>query len=156
MSGESVFALYAWDAKALHGALSEPIDAQRPSFDVVRQVDAFTPGVFSQVHLDLHLPATLFEQPRRRLEAYLGDAYVPYSLRRQEAQTTGASRYRFDVPAKGLKKRVILGGHFELDETGFSASLDVGPRFDLLAFLEQFGPSDLLRYAKFAISNICF
>jgi radical SAM superfamily enzyme YgiQ (UPF0313 family) len=153
MSGESVFALYAWDVKALHGILSEPIDTQSPLFDVVRRVNAFTPGVFSQIHLDLHLPATLFEQARRRLEAYLGDAYVPYSLRR-ESQTTGASRYRFDVPAKGLKKKVILGGHFEVDEAGFSASLDVGPRFDLLAFLERFGPSDLLRYAKFAISNI--
>jgi hypothetical protein len=156
MSGESVFALYAWDVEALHAVLCGPIDTQEPTFDVVRQVDAFTPGVFRQLHLGLHLPAPLFKHPRQRLEAYLGDAYVPYSLRREEAQNTGTRRYRFDVPAKGLKKKVILGGHFEVDEAGFSAGLDIGPRFDLLAFVERFGCPDLLRYAKLESSDICF
>jgi hypothetical protein len=154
MGGESVFALYAWDVKALQEVLCEPIDTRKPTFDVVKQIDAFTPGVFNQVHLDLHLPADLFEQPRRHLEEYLGEAYVPYSLRRQEAQSTDASRYCFNVPAKGRKKKVILGGHFEIDEAGFSASLDVGPRFDLLAFLEQFGRTSPSHYAKLKVSNI--
>jgi hypothetical protein len=156
MSGESVFALYAWDVDSLQSALSEPAFAgsERALCAVARQADAFTPGMFSQLCLDLHLPATIFDQPRRRLEQYLHDAYVPYSLRRVKAHTLGASRYHFDVPGKGLKKKVILGGHFEVGETGFDASLDVGPRFDLLAFLDQFGRTNLARYTKLRVSSI--
>jgi radical SAM superfamily enzyme YgiQ (UPF0313 family) len=149
MSGESVFAFYAWDVDALQRALSEPADVESARCAVARRADAFTPGVFSQLCLDLHLPAAIFDQPRRRLEQYLRDAYVPYSLRREEA-----SRYRFDVPRKGLKKKVVLGGHFEIGETGFDASLDVGPRFDLLAFLDQFERSNPVRYAELKVSDI--
>jgi radical SAM superfamily enzyme YgiQ (UPF0313 family) len=154
MSGESVFALYAWDTEALQRALSESPARSEPWFGVVRQARAFTPGVFVQLYLDIYLPGDVFDRPRRRLEAYLGDAYVPYSMRREQAGAPDAVRYRFDVPAKGLKKKVVLGGYLEMDEDGFVAGLEVGPRFDLLSFLEQFGHPSLLRYAKLHASHI--
>jgi hypothetical protein len=73
---------------------------------------------------------------------------VPYSLRREE------SGYRFEVPPKGERKKVLFGGHFGDDEHVFWASLDVGPRFDLLAFLERFGPPYHASYAGLRASQI--
>ena len=104
--------------------------------------------------LDLHLPAAAFDAPRQHLEQYLAEAYVPYSLRREEGSIAGATRYRFDVPAKGLKKKVLLGGHFELNETGFDACLEVGVRFDLLALLDRFGRVNAIHYTKLTCSEI--
>jgi len=105
--------------------------------------------------LDIHLPARHFPEPRRTLEAYLRQAYLPYSLRRQ-----GDRRYDFWVPPKGIKKKVILGGFFQLGDDGFTAHFSVGPRFDLSAFLQAFGDQhgvparNLFRYARVQCSDL--
>jgi hypothetical protein len=39
--------------------------------------------VFTQLHLDVHLSADFFPEPRARLEEYLRGAYLRYSLRRE-------------------------------------------------------------------------
>jgi hypothetical protein len=152
MSGESVFALYAWEADALQAALSASTAEARP-FDVVRPASGFRPGMFEQVHLELYLPAVQFEHPRQLLERYLEEAYVPYSLRRQETRTKGARRYRFDVPEKGLKKKVVFGGHFEQGPEGLRAELEIGHRFDLLTLLEP-ASVELIPYVQAHISQI--
>ena len=158
-----MFALYAWDVDALlqtlrqacsPGEPGEPGEARETRLEVLRVADAFTPGVFTRLRLRLYLPAAVFETPRRHLEQYLAEAYVPYSLRREEVSTAGATRYRFDIPAKGLKKKVLLGGHFEIDEAGFEVCLEVGPRFDLLALLERFGVANPAHYAKLGCADI--
>jgi radical SAM superfamily enzyme YgiQ (UPF0313 family) len=154
MSGESVFALYAWEAEGLRRALSETRGAAQDRFAIVGPAEGFSPGVFATLHLDLGLAATHFDQPRHRLETYLRDAYVPYSLRREDALSPGATRYCFQVPEKGLKKKVLFGGYFEVGETGLDAGLEIGPRFDLRQLLEQFGPSYHLSYAKLRTSHI--
>jgi hypothetical protein len=143
-----VFALYAWDVDALLDALAQPGAGQEPPFEVLRVVDGFVPGVFTRLRLSLHLPAAQFDAPRQHLEQYLAESYVPYSLRREEASTAGATRYRFDLPAKSLKKKVLLGGYFEYSEAGFDACLEVGPRFDLFALLGQFGLVNSIHYTK--------
>jgi hypothetical protein len=154
MGGESVFALYAWDAEVLQDALSRaPADAQRETasaarWRVIAPAEAFTPGTFTSFHLHMSLPLAHFPGARQQLDRYLRDAYVPYSLRRLAPHAEEAVRYGFDVPQKGLKKKVLLGGHFEVGETAFEASLEVGPRFDLLAFLEQFAPAYHVAYAR--------
>jgi hypothetical protein len=148
MSGETVFAVKAWDAAALGHILADPRWQAGDHIRVVRLAEKFVPGTFTRLHLDLHLPAEHFSEPRRVLERYLRDAYLPYSLRRE------GSRYRFDVPKKGLKKKVILSGWFEASEEGFGASLDIGTRFDLVGFLREFGRGGLTHYTKHVISDV--
>jgi hypothetical protein len=174
MSGETVFALYAWDVDALLRALEVGPSQRRlvtslalkdahssdlaaaGAIEVLQVVEEFVPGVFTSLRLHLYLPAAVFESPRQHLEQYLAGAYVPYSLRREEAAVAGATRYRFDVPAKGLKKKVLLAGHFEIDEGSLSACLEVGPRFDLLALLDCFGVSGSIHYAKLESTDVCY
>jgi hypothetical protein len=148
MSGETVCALKAWDAASLEHALAEPRWQAGDHVRVIQLAEGFVPGTFTRLHLDLHLPAEHFSEPRQTLEHYLRDAYLPYSLRRE------GNRYRFDVPNKGLKKKVILGGWFEASEEGFDASLDIGTRFDLMAFLAGFGEYGLCHYTKAGVSDI--
>ena len=167
MPGESIFALYAWDLDALGSLLlppdHDPVDnpagrwttvhreqssRKEISIQIIGPAAHFQPGLFSRVHLDLTLDDEAFPQARRQLEDLLHEAYVPYSLRREE---TG---YRFEVPPKGRRKKVLLSGHFGIDEHTFRASLDVGPRFDLLAFLERFGPPYHAAYAGLRSSQV--
>jgi hypothetical protein len=151
VSGETVFALHAWDAEALSRALADPRDHHGAGFQLVRIVrpdEGFTPGTFSRLHLDVALAEHFFPEPRLRLEQYLRGAYVPYSLRRE------GDGYRFDLPPKAFKKKVLFGGFFEAREDGFFASLDVGPKFDLMALLQSFGEENVSRHARVRASGI--
>ena len=147
MSGETVFALKAWDVEALRGTLADSGEHIGVGFEIIGPAEGFTPGVFTRLHLDVHLPGDFFPQPRAHLEQYLRSAYLRYSLRREDI------RYHFDLPRKALKKRILFGGWFEVREDGFFASLDVGPKFDLMAFLHTCG-ANLFRHAKVRGSEI--
>ena len=147
MSGETVFALKAWDVEALRGTLADSGEHIGVGFEIIGPAEGFTPGVFTRLHLDVHLPGDFFPQPRVHLEQYLRSAYLRYSLRREDI------RYHFDLPRKALKKRILFGGWFEVREDGFFASLDVGPKFDLMAFLHTCG-ANLFRHAKVRVSEI--
>jgi hypothetical protein len=152
MGGESVYALYAWDAEALRRVLSAPRGAGETGFAILGPAEGFTPeGGFARLHLDLHLPTAHYPQGRQMIETYLRDAYVPYSLRREAPHAEGARRYAFDVSSKGLKKRVLFGGTFEASEAGLDAELEVGPRLDLLALL---GGPERVCYARIEVSEI--
>ncbi|MEM2125668.1 MAG: hypothetical protein QXQ53_04655, partial [Candidatus Methanosuratincola sp.] len=121
----------AWDVAVLEGRLAGGCAAT--GFEVRRPADeGFAPGVFSRLDLELRLCAGLFPEPQMHLEQYLRSEYVAYSLRRE------GKGYRFELPVKALKKRVLLGGFFELGDDGFYARLEIGPRFDLTAFLHTF------------------
>jgi radical SAM superfamily enzyme YgiQ (UPF0313 family) len=173
MSGETVFALRAWDAAAVQRAVAEtaapflPAAAEMAApegFRILGPAEGFRPGEFTRLGLDVHLPARHFPEPRRTLEAYLRQAYLPYSLRRQGERRAGRGHRRYDfwVPPKGVKKKVILGGYFELGDEGFTARFDVGPRFDLGAFFQAFGDQhgvparDLFRYARAQCSDLAW
>ncbi|MFQ6100970.1 MAG: B12-binding domain-containing radical SAM protein [Anaerolineae bacterium] len=148
VSGEAVFGLKAWDVEALRRTLADPRGRVGLDFEIVGPAERFTPGAFTRLHLDVHLPGDLFPEPRVRLEQYLRGAYLPYSLRRED------SGYRFDLARKALKKKILFDGSFETREEGFFASLDVGPKFDLLAFLQTFGEKHLSRHAQVRVSMI--
>jgi len=170
VSGETIFALKAWDVEGLEHTLGEetgPLGIgqlpERGTVEIIGPAEGFTPGTFVRLHLDICLPGDLFREPRARLEQYLRDAYLPYSLRREDAGRRRI-RYRFDLPHKALKKKILFGGSFEIpesqikdgDENGgeFLASLDVGPKFDLGAFLRMFGQEVLPRHARVQVSGI--
>ena len=144
MGGESIFALKAWDIEAVRRALAHP---KTSGFTIQGEAQGFVPGVYTGLHLKLHLPAQYFPHPRRVLEEYLRQAHVPYSLRRRE------NIYHFEVPKKGLKRKVVLGGFFE-SKDGFCAELEIGRRFDILAFLATFGEQTLHHLAQMQVSQI--
>jgi len=144
MGGETVFGLKAWDAERLKRTLETGFLEKNP----VSEVSGFTPGVFSRLHLEVHLPGDVFPEARVRLEQYLRGAYVPYSLRREGAG------YRFDLPSKALKKKVLFGGFLETREDGLYAGLEVGPKFDLLTLLRMFGQGNLICQAQVRVSEI--
>jgi ferredoxin len=148
MSGESVFALKAWDVEALEHILAEPQERVGTEVQIVGPAEGFTSGAFTQLHLDMHLPDEFFPEPRARLEQYLRASYLPFSLRREDG------RYRFDLPRKALKKKILFAGFFETRPDGFFASLDVGPKFSLTAFLQTFGEENLSRHAQARVSAI--
>ena len=172
LTGETVFALQAWDvevildalerSRAFHSASGESVPANRAmesaatdaGFEVIGPAEGFTPGAYTRIALELHLPAAHFPEPRVRLETTLREAYLPYTLRREAPQGEGEARYRFDVPAKGQKKKILFGGAFEIGARGMDAWLEIGPGFDLLAFLESWGQRGLYRQARVHVTSV--
>ena len=146
VSGETVFALKAWETEALETRLSpeNPVSG----FEIIGPAEGFTPGTFTRLRLEVQLPGDLFPEPRARLEQYLRSAYLPYSLRRE------GDGYRFDLPKKALKKKILYGGFLETRDGDFFANLDVGPKFDLAEFLQTFGRQNLFRHAQARVSGI--
>lgn len=149
LGGETVFALKAWNAKALGSSFFADSQApESPLVQIVRPARGFTPGTFTRAHVEVSLPGDFFPEPRVRLEQYLRGAYLRYSVRRE------GGRYWFDLPTKALKRKILFEGWFEVREDGFLASLDVGPKFDLMGFLYTFGQPNLARHAHVQVSGL--
>jgi len=171
-TGETVFALKAWDveavlgvlehrSRAFHSALGRSSEQARDleterdyELKVLGPAKGFAPGAYTRIELEMHLPAAHFPEPRARLEAFLREAYLPYSLRREAPQRGGEARYRFDVPSKGIRKKILFGGAFEIGAQGMDAWLEVGPGFEAMAFLESFGERGLYRQAKVHVAGV--
>ncbi len=148
VSGETVFALKAWDTAALQHTLADTRGHAGLGFEIVSLAEEFSPGAFSRMHLDIYLPGEFFPEPRARLEAYLRGAYLVYSLRRER------ERLAFDLPAKALKKKILFGGSIEEQGAGFLARLDVGAKFDLAEFLGKFGEKNSSHHARVRASEL--
>jgi hypothetical protein len=147
--GETVFALKAWDVEALRGALGE-VAAEVSGGDLPGGVRVLGPVLdFEPDDLDrqagairlqmrLVLPLAYFPNAGQQLRRFLQESYVPVNIRRVESNDR--FDYRFDIPAKALKKRVIFEGEYAQDtESGyFSARLRVSAKFDLMGFLQAF------------------
>lgn len=133
--GETIMAVKAWDRSALGGALA----AAELSPDAVQflgWVDDYEPGTFDRATIRLTLSTEHFPDAGRRLRRFLQAAYVPVNLMRMDVG------YRFDVPDKARKKRVLLAGHFEQDAYTFEAELVITPKFDMVAYLQSFPGRD--------------
>jgi radical SAM superfamily enzyme YgiQ (UPF0313 family) len=148
VSGETVFALKAWDVEAVQHTLADWQECAETGFEIIGPTEGFIPGEFDRMHLDLCLPSEFFPEPRARLEGYLRGAYLPYSLRRE------GERLVFDLPAKALKKKVLFGGAIEERGNVFTASLEVSFKFDLGALLRTFGERDLSHHTQARVSAI--
>lgn len=131
LGGESVFALRAWDAEKLRETLAG-LSNLGEGVEVLGPVEGFTPGVFTAAWLEVALPLA-FAEGRAALERYLREAYVPFSLRRED------DRYRLEVSPKGAKKRVLFGGWLAPGPEGFRAELQFGPKFNLQEWLAKGG-----------------
>jgi hypothetical protein len=153
LTGETVFALKAWDVERVLQGRDLEI-AATSGVHIGGLAEGFAPGVYTRLQLEMHLPAVHFPEPRIHLETYLREAYLPYSLRREEPLQGGEARYRFDVPSKGLKKKIVFGGAFEIGAQGMDAWLEIGPGFDVLAFLEGFGKRGLYRQARVHVASV--
>ncbi len=111
LGGETVFALRAWDEEGLRNALA-PLTDLGEGVELVGPLEAFTPGVFAAARLEVILPLP-FAGDRAALERYLREAYVPFSLRRED------DRYRLEAAPRGMKKRVVFGAGFRRARRGF-------------------------------------
>lgn len=129
--GETVFALRAWDQEALRRALTGGGRAEGVEF--LSFVQDFTPGCFRQARLLITLPAAHFPDAGARLVEFLRAAYVPCNARRQGAV------YQLDLPARALKKNVLLEGCYGEEGAFFRAELLVSPKFDAGGFLRSLG-----------------
>jgi radical SAM superfamily enzyme YgiQ (UPF0313 family) len=146
--GETVFALRAWDPEALVRALTDAAGGFEPYFVFLSLAEGFEPGRFRRMGLSLTLPAVDFPDAGPRLRDFLRAAYVPCNVRREGAG------FRFDLPPKALKKKVLFEGTYEQNGDRFTARLLVGPRFDLGGFLRSFGPPDRHRLAQVVVSGL--
>jgi radical SAM superfamily enzyme YgiQ (UPF0313 family) len=146
LTGDTVFALKARHVEPIAAGLDGGcllstlgLDTRDPAFETTGWApEGFQPGAYARLGLDLGLPAQHFTEPRVHLERHLRDAYLPYSLRRESPERATEVGYRFDVPKKGLRKKILWTGRFTLSEAGMNAQLEIGPGFDLRAFLDSF------------------
>ena len=145
--GETVFALKAWDLAQLLQAL-ETLSAEKSGFSSWEVARDFEPGVFKTAHLDLVLPVQSFPAFGKQLRDFLRGNYVPVNFRRD------GEGYCLDLPAKSLKKKVVFGGSYVADAAYIQAQLSVGPKFNLVQFLNAFGGLNHYRLASVAISDL--
>ena len=145
--GETVVGLRVWHSDALR-SLTEgellPGDLLFEGF-----VSSFVPGEFRQMRMRLVLPAVHFPDAGSRLRRYLQAQYVPVNVRNLSAAELSESgidsdsraltaAYRFEIPEKARKKRVLLEGRYVERDGCFEAELVVTPKFDLVDYLRSF------------------
>ena len=148
IGGQTVFALKAWERESIRREIEATAPWEQAEFALLGLAPHFEPGVYTRLKLEMRLPTAHFGRPREHLERYLRGEHLPYSLRRQDGG------YVFDIPKKGLKRKVLYSGHFELGQDEFRAALNVGVRFDLLAFLRTFGGAHNHYHAKIVVTEI--
>jgi hypothetical protein len=148
LHGETVCALKAWEPGAVASALAAAEGRATPFLNVLSLAEGFEPGRFRRAHLAIELPPTDFPDAGRQLLAFLRAAYVPCNVQREGAG------YRFDLPARALKKKVLFEGTYEESDDRFIAHLTVGPKFDLLGYLRSFDGPDRHRLARACVTDL--
>ena len=173
--GETVFALKAWDARALvetvlrdagppgqvppdgsgasasvqdRGPSSEAAGSGDDSTAVLGLAELFEPGTFTQAHLALKLPVEHFAGAGERLVHFLRQSYVPCNVRRVGEMVS------LVLPKKSVKKRSVLAGGYEETAQWTYLRLTIGPKFDLGGYLRSFGEPGGYRRAQVAFSNL--
>ena len=146
--GETIYAIKGWDAAALVDALGSAGAGVAPGLEVLGLAEAFTPGQVDRMRLSLRLPAAHFPNAGQQLRDVLRAAYIPCNLRRE------GDGYRFDLPAKALKKRVLFEGRYAEIYDGYRIELVVSSKFDLLGYLRSFGDPERYRLADVAVFDL--
>ena len=148
--GETVFALKAWDVGALGsgevGEWGSRGVGEADGFEFLGWVDGFESGVFDKMEIRLVLPSVYFPDAGRQLRRFLQDVYVPVNIRRE------GDGFAFDIPAKALKKNVLLEGDYCQIDDDWVIRAVVSLKFDLLAYLRSFDGPD--RYREAAVEVV--
>ena len=149
--GETVIALKAWDPEVVAEDLVS--DVELPGgVRVLGRIDGFQPGSFERARMRLVLNAAHFPDAGRALRRYLQDQYVPVNLR--GLSPDGSSGYAFDLPAKALKKRVLMEGSFREADGDVEIDMVVSPKFDLVGYLRSFSPPGRYREARVEVVSL--
>ena len=129
IGGETVLALKSWDNDRLATALSRLGAGVCDEVSFLSFVESFTPGVFRQVHVDLDMCVAAPADAGSRLSAFLRDSHLPVSILRAD------DCYRLEIKGKGPKRDILICGTYSVVGDHFLAHLDIGPKFDLQAFM---------------------
>jgi len=140
MTGETVFSLRAWNPDALTETMTSTPHVLKGGIEFCGLVGNFEPGVFRQAEISISLPAQAFPNVRKGLLHFLRSAYVPVNIRR----TRDPDSFVLDLPAKALKKRVVLDGQLTESSEGTRIRLVITPKFQLLDFLKSISRSNAL------------
>ena len=143
LSGETIFALKAWDTDALAARIR-----LLTSPDILGLAERFTPGAFETARVQLTLPLEIFPDAASRLRDFLRAIYLPVNLRRV------GDTLHFELSSKALKKRIVLEGSGAQTAAATELTLQVSSRFDLLGFLRSFGGQSLYRQAHVTVSEL--
>ena len=146
--GETIFALTAWDTAELHVSLKRLEEIATPDITYLGVAEGFAPGSFRRMRLEFALPTSYFPAAGQRLRDFLRERYVPVNVRREGAG------YRFDLPAKALKKKVLFAGTYAQTEESCSLQLLVSPKFDLRSFLRSFSEPARYRQSRVAVCDL--
>lgn len=148
VGGETVLALKAWDNDRLVRALSKPGAAICREVAFLSFAEGFKPGVFRRAHVDVGLHVSSPDEAGSRLSAFLRDAHLPVSIRREGAG------YLLEIRGKGGKREVLTGGTYGVKDNSFSAHLEIGPRFDLQQFVHDICGGECALDDKIEISGL--
>ncbi|MEI6970759.1 MAG: hypothetical protein WCL44_04510 [bacterium] len=148
--GETVFALKAWDNDKFVRALSGHKKPVSDDVSFLRMEEDFKPGMFKRAQVDLALRVASPDEAGARLSAFLRATHLPVGFRRE------GDGYRLEIQGKGGKREVLVGGTYRLDGNVFEANFEIGPRFDLRAFVRGMCGGEGRPDDKIKISGLVF
>jgi radical SAM superfamily enzyme YgiQ (UPF0313 family) len=146
-SGETIFALKAWDAEQLLAALagysSEKVRWLGQEFPSLGKDS--TP-VFQALEIELQLPTEFFPDAENVFQRWLKERRIAFSLRRTE--------HGLSLQLDPKKKTFLTKAELERHEGETRLNLTAGPAFDLAGFIAAFGDPNLARRADVVIHRI--
>jgi hypothetical protein len=140
--GQTVVALTAWDTGSLDRLMAGTGGLFGPP------APAHLPGVFRTLRVTLDLPGDGFPDAPGSLATFLKDRYAPATL------TGSGGTWRFSIPEKSVKKRMLLSGIFTTTAEGTRAELLIGPKLMLGEWLQSFGERGIPRRALAEITAV--
>jgi hypothetical protein len=159
--GETLVGIRAWHAAAL-GVLTEG-EVLPGGLIFEGFVPAFVPGQFERMRVRLVLSLAHFPDAGPRLRRYLQDQYVPVNLRRLstgELAELGSgsaaitAAYRFEIPEKARKKRVLFEGLYVERDGRFEAELVVSPKFDFVDYMRSLSEPARAREVRVEVRDL--
>ena len=145
VAGWTVFAVKCWEpAKLVDAMVAQP----HPEKWTVEGVELSHDVTFREAMLRLTIDPSRFPNPERSLAGFLQQNYCPCQMQRTE---TGCLL----IPgAKALKKKQLIRGLMEQVNGIWRFELQIGPKFDLLAWLKKSAPQNWRSHMTADISSL--
>jgi hypothetical protein len=110
-------------------------------------LEAFEPGAFSALDLEVGLPHAVFPWAAEGIAAWLRNDRTPATVRRTDGT------WRIELPEAWLKRRQLLGGGWRDTGDGILVAIRVGRKFELPAFLAGVAGSEAARLARVRVAG---